>query len=348
MTQVGNIKLASNEFATDVTGGSSVTQLSTIQNNPNRDVGVSAVQGRAPDGSVYRGQLIKRVYGNGDLRFYLKGNGPSHPLPPTIKSTEEAKIYARQQISKGVWSDFPLGDQTAFNQKSSPPAKSPTISNIPNLPAFDKGMGPVQGIAPDGTVLTGDLIQRVYSTGYVRFYFKGQNDSHKLPPSIVSVEQAREYSRKKISSGEWTDFNRGDQAAFDKKNTRNAELRRLPAYLAVDFGSTTPKLTVAGAVIVGREQAHAVRKAGYRGYFPDPKNERYINFPNDASGGKALAEVNFSNVSYDDRCKKENNCAIVGGHWGQYDNKGLVIPEGASPEFIKSYQETARLYGQKF
>jgi hypothetical protein len=356
MTQLGNILLAGKPATADAPGSTSIAQLKTIPNNPNRDYGVSAVQGKGPDGQVYSGQLIQRVYGSGEVRFYLKGEGNSHPLPATITSAGEAKVYARQQITKGTWSDLPLGNQAAFKNTSSNPTPAAAMGNIPTGPAFDKGVGPVQGKAPNGKVLTGDLIMRVYSTGYVRYYFKGQNDSHKLPPSITTTADARDYARKQISSGKWTDFNPGDQAAFNPSRpsskvtgAQTPEKQKFPSKLAVDFGSPTPSLKVGSVVVGDRPEIVAVNKAKLRGYSPDSNNPRYISFSNDAKGGKDLAEVNFSAVSYDKTCNPSTNCEIVGFNGFQkFDNKGLVVPKGASPEFMDSYKKTAKLYGQNF
>jgi hypothetical protein len=353
MTQLGNITLASKSAAIDTPGATSLAQLKTIQNNPNRDYGVSAVQGKAPDGRIYSGQLIQRVYGSGEVRFYLKGEGHSHPLPPGITSGAEAKVYARQQITKGAWNDLPLGDQAAFKKTSSNPAVATGMSNIPNGPVFDKGVGPVQGKAPNGTVLTGDLIMRVYSTGYVRYYFKGQNDSHKLPPAITTTAEAREYSRQQISSGKWKDFDRGDQAAFGQSRSspkvagaQNSEKQKLPTELAVDFGSPVPTLRIGSFNVMDRAEIRTVNKAKYRGYLPDESNPRYVNFPNNAKGGKDLAEVNFMGAMMRENCRDPDECRLAGS--GFDENRGLTVPKGASPEFMESYKKTANLYGQKF
>lgn len=357
MTRLESINPTESPVTEKLPEGTLMAQLGTIPNNPNRDYGVSAVQGKAPDGKVYSGQLIQRVYGSGNVRFYLKGEGKSHPLPAGITTAAEAKIYARQQISKGAWTDFAFGDQDAFNEpgrastaSASPPAPGKTSCT----PAFDKGVGPVQGRSPNGTVLTGDLIRRDYPSGQVRYYFKGQNDSHKLPPAITTVPEARQYSRQKISSGRWADFDSGDQAAFNSTKpagstavTQAPEPQQFPVKLAVDFGAPEPTLTIGSSVIMDRAEIAAVNKARFRGYLPDAKSPRYIEFSNDAKGGKDLAEINFANASYDENCNPSTKCEIVGFHgFNKYDDRRLVVPKGASPAFMESYKKTAKLYGQ--
>ena len=336
--------------ADDAPGADMLAQLGNIPDNPNRDFGVSAVQGRGPDGRVYRGQLIQRVYGSGEARFYLKGEGHSHPLPPGITSAAEAKIYSRQQISKGTWTDLPAGNQAAFDKKSADSAGS-RMGNIPNGPVLDKGVGTIQGKAPNGTVLTGELIYRVYSTGYVRYYFKGQNDSHKLPPEITTTAEARIYARQQISTGKWTDFNKGNQAVFNKGDSKNvvkAEANTVPPRfserLRVDFGSAEPQVKLGPLIVSDRENIAAVNKAKYRGYLPDAGNARFINIQNNAQGGKDLAEINFSGVSYTKDCNPQTQCAVG---LGFFENRGIRVPDNASPEFMESYKKTARLYGQR-
>ncbi len=351
MANIGSIMPTTERgIVADASGGSTLAQRGTVPNSPNRDYGVSAVQGKGPDGRVYTGQLIQRVYGSGNVRFYLKGEGHSHRLPASITSAAEAKIYSRQQITKGVWTDLPLGNQAAFNSKSGGSSAS-GMANIPNLPALDKGIGTVQGKAPDGTVLKGELIHRVYSTGYSRYYFKGQNDSHKLPPAITTTAEARVYARQQISSGRWNDFAKGDEASFDKgrgKTTASTgsgtTTPKFAEVLRVDFGSVEPKFKVGPFPVGERENIAAVNKAKYRGYLPDTKNPRFIDIPNNAKGGKDLAEINFSGVSYTEDCNPQTQCAIgLGG----FENRGLKIPDGASPDFLESYKKTARLYGQQ-
>ena len=179
-------------------------------NNPtaagNTDLGKGEVQGFGPDGKVYKTQLIMRVYdGSGALRYYANGKA----LPPSIVSEIDAKTYVRQQIGKGTLGLLELGNQQAFSNQKAPTVPSTpvgAIGNIPNLPNKDSAIGGVRGQGPDGKMYKGELIQRLYGTGQVRYYFKGIGVSHPLPQSISSSREAADYIHAQISSGTWKDL----------------------------------------------------------------------------------------------------------------------------------------------
>jgi DNA-binding transcriptional ArsR family regulator len=83
------------------------------------DQSAGEVQGIAPNGQVYVGQLIRRMHPNSlVMRFYLRGLGYSEPLPTHIVTEADAKIFARQQISAGLWTHLPLGDQKVFPSRT--------------------------------------------------------------------------------------------------------------------------------------------------------------------------------------------------------------------------------------
>ena len=348
--------------AVNISGSTTLAQLESIRNNPNRDYGVGPVQGRGLSGRFYKGQLIQRVYNTdkkqliqrayniGEVRFYLKGNGQSHPLPPEITSLSMARTYSRQQIKKETWPDLPAGNVADFKKNSADGPVASMSSNL-NQPTMDTGVGTIQGKAPDGRLLTGKLIYRIYSTGNIRYYFKGQNDSHRLLSAITTTAEAKAYVLQQISTGKWTDFDKGDQAVFDKGDSKNiakseANIARpwFPEKLRVDFGSAEPQVKLWPLLVFERENIAAVYKAKLRGYLPDAGNARFINFQNNAQGGKDLAEINFSGVSYTKDCNKQTQCAVG---LGIFENRGIQVPDKASPEFMKSYKKTARLYGQK-
>ena len=355
--------VAGHGVTADISGATTLAQLGNIPNNPNRDYGVGAVQGRDLNGRFYKGQLIQRVYNTdkeqliqrvykiGEVRFYLKGKGHSHPLPPEITSLPKAMTYSRQQISKGTWSDLPVGNPADFKKNS---AKGPLASMSSNLnqPTMDKGVGTIQGKAPDGKFLTGRLIFRIYSTGDIRYYFKGQNDAHKLPSTITTTPEAEAHVLQQISSGKWADFDKVDRLSSNriglKTNAQigaDAALPKFPGKLTVDFGPAEAKLKIGPFTFLDRPNIAAVNMAKLRGYFPpDPGNARFIDIQNNSKGGKDLAEINFSGVSYDKECNPETQCAIGSG---RFANRGIKVPDNASPEFLGSYKKTSRMYGQK-
>jgi hypothetical protein len=319
-------------------------------NNGNFDQGVGSVQGRSTDGKVYSGQLIQRVYGTGYVRFYLKGGGDSHPLPARITSSAEAKVFARQQISKGIWSDLPLGDQNAFKggarQKPSAPsaeASPPRTGSIPKSPNLDIGLGLIQGRAGDGKVHKGELIQRIYGTGYVRFYLKGTGRSHPLPAAITSSTEARVYARQQIAAGRWADMPVGDASAFKKAPSTAASggkppsditptTRPLPAQLRVDLGDPQPKLLFG---IPGSPENEVARNRARNAGLVFEKDQRSVRIPNTREGGKIFAEMQFQTSGVSDSCK--DNCRVIG-----LPNGRLPMPANASQKFLEGFNAAAR------
>jgi hypothetical protein len=286
-------------------GRMDLAQLGTIPNKGNVDQGVSAVQGRGPDGKVYGGQLIQRVYGTGYVRFYLKGTGDSHPLPARITSSDEAKVFARQQIRKGVWKDLPPGDQNAF--------RPPPANNV------DQGTSDVQGRRRDGKVYTGQLVQRTYGTGEVRFYFKGTGDSHPLPTGITTAEEAKVFARQQISKGVWNDFPLGDQNAF------------IPQ-VRVDLGDPHSEILFG---IKGPPKNEVARNRARDAGLRLDKDERTLRIPNTLEGGRIFAQLQFQTSGVNDSCK--DDCRVVG-----MANGPLPMPAQVSAEFIKGFKAAAR------
>jgi uncharacterized protein YaiI (UPF0178 family) len=328
-----------------------LAQLGTIPNNGNLDKGVSAVQGEGRDGRIYTGQLIQRIYGTGYVRFYLKGTGHSHPLPPSITSSDEARVFARQQIRKGVWRDLPLGDQNAFkpnaaNQPNSAiraPGPAPErLGNIPNAGNLDQGLGLVQGRAADGKVYKGELIQRVYGTGYVRFYLKGSGRSHPLPAAITSAETARVYARLQITAGRWKDLTPGDQNAFSRRTPTDApavtpgnntpessvsSTTSLPAEVVIDLGDPHPKILFD---IKGPPENEVARNRARDAGLKLEKDERTLRIPNTREGGKIFAQMQFQTSGVNDNCNVD--CRVVGKANGR-----LPMPAKVSPQFIEGF-----------
>jgi uncharacterized protein YaiI (UPF0178 family) len=355
----GNSDLAALGHQTDL------AQLGTIPNNGNLDQGVSAVQGKGRDGRVYTGQLIQRIYGTGYVRFYLKGTGHSHPLPARITSSDEAKVFARQQIGKGVWRDLPLGDQNAFkpnaaSQPSStvpvprpaPPPASSTVTaserlgTIPKAGNVDQGLGLIQGRTPDGKVYKGELIQRVYGTGQVRFYLKGSGRSHSLPAAITSSENARVYARQQIAAGRWKDMQPGDQNAFSRRSSTDSpsvspggkapnvsapSATSLPTEVVVDLGNPRPKMIFD---ISGPPENAVARNRARDAGLKLEKDERSMRIPNTREGGKIFAQMQFQTSGVNDNCNVD--CRVVGAANGR-----LPMPSNMSPQFVEGYKAGA-------
>jgi hypothetical protein len=305
MTRIDSALDSASPVASAGGGQMDLAQLGTIPSKGNLDQGISSVQGRGRDGKVYAGQLIQRVYGTGHVRFYLKGTGDSHPLPPSITSSEEAKVFARQQISKGVWKDLPLGDQNAF--------RPPTANNL------DQAASDVQGRGRDGKVYAGQVIQRIYGTGGVRFYLKGTGDSHPLPTGITSADEAKVFARQQISKGAWNDFPLGDQNAFT-------------AQVQVDLGDPHPKILFG---IKGPPQNEVARNRARDAGLRLEKDERTLRIPNTLDGGRIFAQLQFQTSGVNDSCK--DDCRVVG-----MANGPLPMPTQASAEFIKGFKAAAR------
>ena len=337
-----------------------LAQLGTIPNNGNLDQGVSAVQGKGRDGRIYTGQLIQRIYGTGYVRFYLKGTGHSHPLPPGITTSDEAKVYARQQMGKGVWRDLPLGDQNAFKPSVAGQPRAevqvpppPKVGNIPKSGNLDQGLGLVQGRAPDGKVYKGELIQRVYGTGNVRYYFKGSGRSHSLPAAITSPETARVYARLQLAAERWKDMPLGDQKAFARPTSTNApattpggtvtgagagtappagapssRATTLPKEVVVDLGDPRPKLIFD---IPGPAENSVARNRARDAGLKLEKDERTMRIPNTREGGRIWAQMQFQTSGISESCKV--NCRVIGKA-----NGALPMPAQVSPEFIEGFK----------
>ena len=203
-----------------VIGGGSFVDLGPIaqSNNPtaagNTDLGKGEVQGFGPDGKVYKTQLIMRVYdGSGASRYYANGKA----LPTNIVSETDAKTYVRQQIGKGTLGNLQLGNQQAFPARTvgdkHKSVASSALGTIPLLPNRDAAIGAVQAQGPDARVYKGELRQRLYGTGQVRYFFKGTGEVHKLPTNILSAKEAAEYIRTNINKGNFHDLALGDQKA---------------------------------------------------------------------------------------------------------------------------------------
>ncbi len=341
----GNSEIAGFGQRTDL------AQFGTIPNNSNLDQGVSAIQGKSRDGGVYSGQLIQRIYGTGYVRFYLKGTGHSHPLPASITSSAEAKVFARQQIGKGVWRDLPLGDQNAFRSKTAnpnssgiqTPAREPDRSrSVPDTGNLDQGLGLVQGRAADGKIYKGELIQRVYGTGYVRFYLKGNGRSHPLPAAISSSETARVYARQQIAAGRWRDLAPGDQNAFSRPtptnsatatqggkapNGKSPAATSLPSEVVVDLGDPHPKVLFD---IKGPPENEVARNRARDASLHMEKDERTVRIPNTREGGRIFAQIQFQTTGVSDSCNV--NCRVIGRANGR-----LPMPAKVSPQFIEGF-----------
>jgi hypothetical protein len=310
-----------------------VAQVGTSSSSLPIDSAVETVQGLR-DGKVYAATIIKRVYANGEVRYYAKGKGDAHPLPPQMKSIEYVRSHVRYHISAGTWSDLPPGNQRAFDR----------IGSIPNKPPSDLAVETVQGLR-GGKVYAAEIIKRIYSTGYARYYAKGNGDSHPLPPQLQSTEDVRTYVRQQISAGTWNDLPLADQHAFDQPFSPSGD--KASRYIGVDVDVDADGKADAMQLLFGKADGRFAVKTG-RGqvYYVDDyiqrQPARYMaangSFNKDTLRELLQQLVNNRTITLDKQDRRNNSPKVM-----QIFSHGILFPNpNAGPSTHEDVRSTTK------